>query len=79
MEQYWLLGQYGAELVDHDGTGSVEGGTGKYLVVLGQYNLVLFGIKWYWVIIGFLCLYILKKGADLDGCYHSGTTTMNIR
>ena len=43
------------------------------LWVLGQYNLVLLGIKWYWVSIGLLCLYILKKG-DLVGCYHSGTT-----
>ena len=30
-------------------------------MILGQYNLVLFGIKWYWVKIGLLCLYILKK------------------
>ena len=35
-----------------DGTESVEGGTGWYLVVLGQYNLVLLGIKWYWVDMG---------------------------
>ena len=26
--------------------------TGWYLVVLGQYNLVLLGIKWYWVDMG---------------------------
>ena len=39
----------------------VVGGSGWYLVVLGQYNLVLLGIKWYWVSIGLLCLYILKK------------------
>ena len=31
------------------------------LVVLGQYNLVLLGIKWYWVSIGLLCLHILKN------------------
>ena len=30
-------------------------------MVLGQYNLVLLGIKWYWVGIGLLCLYVLKK------------------
>ena len=30
-------------------------------VVLGQYSLVLLGIKWYWVSIGLLCLYVLKK------------------
>ena len=36
----------------YDGTESVEGGTGWYLVVLGQYNLVLLGIKWYWVDMG---------------------------
>ena len=50
------------------GTGSVEAGTGWYLVVLCQYGAVLVGtlwywvsIKWYWVSKGLLCLYILKK------------------
>ena len=37
--------------------GAVWGSTGWYLVVLGQYNLVLLGIKWKWL----SCLYILKK------------------
>ena len=52
-----LLGQYEAELVlilddtgrywsVFGGDGSVWCGTGWYLVVLGQYNLVLLGIKW---------------------------------
>ena len=50
--RYWLV---------FGGTGSVWGSTGWYLVILGQYNLVLFGIKWYWVNKGLLCLYILKK------------------
>ena len=49
-------------------------GTGWYLVVLGQYKLVLLGIKRHWVRIGLLCLYILKKRGDLVGCYHSGAT-----
>ena len=40
----------------YDGTG-----TGWYLVVLGQYKLVLRGIKWDLVSIGLLCLYILKN------------------
>ena len=52
MEQNWLI---------HDEVGSVECVTGCYLVVLGQYNLVLIGIKWYWVNNRLLCLYILKK------------------
>ena len=43
------------------GTGAVWGSSGWYLVVLGQYNLVLFGIKWNWVSVGLLCLYILKN------------------
>ena len=30
-------------------------------MVLGQYNLVLLGIKWNWVSTRLLCLYILKK------------------
>jgi len=46
-----VLGQYGAWLI-HDGTGSVWCGAGWYLVVLGQYNLVLLGMKWYWVDMG---------------------------
>ena len=33
----------------HDGTGSVEGGIGWYLVVLVQYESVLVGTWWYWV------------------------------
>ena len=49
-----LLGQYEAELVDDNterywlvfgGDGSVWGGTGWYLVVLGQYNLALLDNK----------------------------------
>ena len=40
MKRYWLI---------YDGTGSVEGGTGGYLVVLGQWEAVLVGTWWYWV------------------------------
>ena len=65
---YWWLGgqllkckMHPKILLVFGGTGSVWGSTGWYLVILGQYNLVLFGIKWYWVNKGLLCLYILKK------------------
>ena len=51
MERNWLV---------NNGIGSVEG-TGWYLVVLGQYNLVLFGFKWNWVSTRLVCLYVLKK------------------
>ena len=37
---YWLV---------YDGTGSVQGGTGRYLAVLGQYGAVLLGTWWCWV------------------------------
>ena len=30
------------------------------MMVLGQYNLVLLGIKWYWVSKVLLCQYILN-------------------
>ena len=50
--QYWLV---------FDDTASVWGDTVCNLVVLGQYNLVLIGIEWYWINKGLLCLYILKK------------------
>ena len=50
-----------------DGSGSVDGYTGWYLVVLGQYKLVLLGIKWYWVSKGILCMYILKKNGNFGG------------
>ena len=65
-----LLGQHEAELVDtgrywlvFGGDGSVWRGTGWYLMVLGQFNLVLLGIKWNWVSTTLLCLYILKEVA----------------
>ena len=56
----------------YDGIGSVEGGTGEYLAVLDQYNSVLFGMKWYWVSVGLLCLYILKEIGDLVGVTIAG-------
>ena len=43
------------------GTGTVLGDTGWYLVVLGQFKLVLLGNMWYRVSIGLICLYILEK------------------
>ena len=43
------------------GAGSIWDGTSWYLVVLGQYNLVLLGFKWNWVYTRLACLYILKK------------------
>ena len=33
----------------YDGAVSVQGGTGWYLMVLGQYEAVLVGTWWYWV------------------------------
>ena len=56
-----VLGQYGVVLVGSGDTGSVWGGTGWYVVVLVQYNLVLLGIKWYWVSKVRLCLYNIEK------------------
>ena len=40
MEWYWLI---------YDDTGSVDGGNGWYLAVLGQHGVVLIGTWWYWV------------------------------
>ena len=56
MKRYWLV------FVD---AGSVWGGTGWHLVVPGQYNLVLLGIKWNWASTRLLCLYILKKKVEI--------------
>ena len=33
----------------YDDTGSTEGGTGWYLVKLGQYRALQVGTRWYWV------------------------------
>ena len=60
MEQNWLK---------HDGTDLVWCGTGWYLVLLGQYKLVLLGFKWYGAL---MPVYIDKSGYYV-GCYHSGT------
>ena len=56
---YWI--KKGRYWVVFGGTGSVWGSTGWYLVILGHNNMVLCGIKCYWVNKGLLCLYILKK------------------
>ena len=40
------MGQY---CLINNGTGSLEGGTGWYLVVVGQYGAVLVRTWWYWV------------------------------
>ena len=39
----------------------IKSDTSRYLVVLGQYKLVLLGFMWYRVNRGLICLYILKK------------------
>ena len=52
----------------------VLGAMGRYMVVLGQYNLALLGIISGTGLVGLLCLQILKKIGDLVRCYHSGTT-----
>ena len=31
-------------------TGSIESGTGQYMIVLGKYSSVLIDTLWYWVI-----------------------------
>ena len=47
MKRNWLIhDNTGLYWLVFGGDGSVWGGTGWYLVVLGQYNLVLLGIKW---------------------------------
>ena len=79
------------DIMIYDSTGSLQGSTGWYLmilgdtvcnlVVLGQYNLVPFSIKRYWVRKVFLCQYILKSG-DLvrrhRSLAHTHTQTQNI-
>ena len=58
---YWVsIGQYGLiydvywvsmkqNCLIHHNTGSEEGSSRQYLVVLGQYGAVLVGNWWYWV------------------------------
>ena len=69
------------------GAGSVWGGTGWYLVVLGQfgvvlvgtwYYMVLLGIKWYWVSKVLLCLYILKKAEIWSGVTDPSQTQTTV-
>ena len=71
----------------YHGTGSVEGATGLFLVVLGQYGMVLVGTWWYWVSVTWYCLVLsgtglvqgfhaciyIENSGDLVGCHHSGT------
>ena len=48
---------------------------GRYLLVLGQFNLVLLGTKWNWVTTRLLCLYILKKEKTWSDVTIMGRTT----
>ena len=52
MGRYWLV---------LGGTGSVLGGSGWYMVVLGQYNSALLSIKLSWVSKVLVCLYMYWK------------------
>ena len=48
-------------------------------MILGQYNLVLFGIKWYLIYKRLLCLYKLKKiNGDVDRPTDRPTNRVNI-
>jgi len=57
------------------GAGSVWCGTDWYFVVLGQYSLILLGIKLNWVSTRLLCLYILKKVKIWSDVTIAGRTT----
>ena len=46
----------------HDNAGTVEGGAGYYLVVLGQYLARLVGTWWYWVSVTWSCLVLSGTG-----------------
>ena len=48
------------------------------MVVLGQYNLVLLGIKWYWVSKVLLCQYILKTAKIWSGVTDPDTLTHSL-
>ena len=50
----------------HDNTGSVEGGAGLYLVVLGQYGAILGRTWWYWISTGRYRL-VLGGTGSVDG------------
>ena len=66
----------------------ILGVTDQYLVVMGQYGVVLVSTWWNWVSITWYCLVLsgnglvwafmpvyIEKSGDLDGCYHSRTTS----
>ena len=50
-----------------DGTGSVKGGTGLYLVALGQERAVLIDTEWYWVSKGRYWLVVGGTGSVKGG------------
>ena len=58
MKQNWLA---------HDNTGSVEGSSGQYLMVLGQYVALLVGTWLYWVSLGRYWLVLGDTGSVWGG------------
>ena len=53
---YWVSMKRNCLIHHIHNTGSVEGSSGQYLVVLGQYGVVLVGTWWYWVSVTWYCL-----------------------
>ena len=50
------------DIMIYDSTGSLQGSTGWYLMILGQYGAILFVPWWYWVSITWYCLVLSGTG-----------------
>ena len=66
------------QVLDVLATGSVYGNSGWYLVVLGQYKLVLLNIRWHRISINKVFMPI-KESGDLVGCHQSLTHSLAHR
>ena len=47
--QLWSVDMVAMDIMIYDSTGSLQGSTGWYLMVLGQYRAILVVTWWYWV------------------------------
>ena len=60
--ELWSMDIVAMDIMIYDSTGPLQGSTGWYLMVLGQYGVILVVTRWYWVSITWYWLVLLGIG-----------------
>ena len=57
--ELWSMDTVAMDIMIYDSTGPLQGSTGWYLMVLGQYGVILVVTRWYWVSITWYWLVLI--------------------